>query len=234
MHIFFTKNITDSVATLGEDESLHAIKVMRLKKGSQVNVTSGDGKMYLAEIDDPHPKHCTLTIVSVNSSDEKKNYRIHLAIAPTKNTERIEWFIEKAIEIGVDEISFLICDHSERDVLKSERAERVAVAAMKQSQKATLPKLNEPIRFHTFLKNNPQSEFNYIAYVDKDNSSYLSKIAPVSQNYTILIGPEGDFSAAEISLSSSFGYKAVSLGNSRLRTETAGIMACSMLNIVNL
>ncbi len=156
-----------------------------------------------------------------------------MAVAPTKNQDRLEWFVEKAIEFGVDEISFLRCEHSERTSIKQDRIDRIAVSAMKQSGRATLPVFNLLTDFKTFVETKSGTQ-RFIAYVDQENPDHLFQLATKQKNYTVLIGPEGDFSEAEIALASVNGFQKVSLGNHRLRTETAAIAACQILHLVNL
>jgi len=159
-------------------------------------------------------------------------FHIHIAIAPTKNPDRTEWFVEKAIEIGVDEISFLLCDNSERAALKTDRLEKLAISAMKQSLRCTLTKINHMVLLKDFITTTNASS-KYIAHVDQTNPDHLQRIAPPKSDYIILIGPEGDFSKKELELTATHNYKKVSLGTNRLRTETAGLVACHILNLIN-
>lgn len=234
MNIFYTPNInpTDSTYQLNNVESKHAIKVLRLKIGDELALVDGIGNFYQAEIMDDNHKKCMVNIIAAKKEDDP-SFALHIAIAPTKNNDRMEWFIEKATEIGISEISFIICDHSERKVLKTDRLKKRAIAAMKQSLKATLPIINEPLNFKEFLRLANQTN-GYIAYCDEITGKNLLKRAyPEREDCVILIGPEGDFSANEVESAIATGFKPVSLGNSRLRTETAGIVACHTINLIN-
>ena len=188
--------------------------------------------MYTCRITDAKPDVCAFKVES-SEPEKNKSFNIHLAIAPTKNPDRLEWFVEKAVEIGVDGISFLECDNSERTTIKLERIEKLAISAMKQSLKITLPKIHAIRPLRKFISESNSSS-KFIAYVDQTNPDQLFKAARINENYTVLIGPEGDFSPAELELALQNGYKKVALGPSRLRTETAGIVACHTLNLINL
>jgi 16S rRNA (uracil1498-N3)-methyltransferase len=175
---------------------------------------------------------CSFSIIDT-TQEAVKNFSIHIAVAPTKNIDRIEWFVEKSTELGIDEISFIQCEHSERVHIKTERIERVAISAMKQSLKASLPKINPLKKFKEFIYN-PSASYKFIAYVDKSNTHQLKDLATPASAYCVLIGPEGDFSPEELQTAIDHGYSKVSLGTSRLRTETAALAACHTLNLVNL
>ena len=216
---------------MDEEESRHAIKVLRYVKGDELTIVDGKGNFYTATISNANAKKCEFEIINSTTS-ATKSYFIHIAIAPTKNIERIEWFVEKAVEIGIDEISLIICENSERKIVKTDRIQRKAISAMKQSLKAWLPTINEPISFSEFVKKN-KSENRFIAFVDFSNPIKLQSIAPGNSSYTVLIGPEGDFSLKEVDNAMDFGFKKVSLGKNRLRTETAGITSCHLLNLIN-
>ncbi|MDH5367433.1 MAG: 16S rRNA (uracil(1498)-N(3))-methyltransferase [Cyclobacteriaceae bacterium] len=231
MNLFYQPDIDNGVHFLDNEESRHAVKVLRYKNGDKLNIVNGKGTFFNGEITDANSKKCHFKIIDQKASP-KQNYNIHIAIAPTKNIERIEWFVEKAIEIGIHEISLIICDNSERKVVKTERLMRKAVSAMKQSIKAHLPTINTPIHFNKFIQTNIIGE-KYIANVDFDNPTSLYSSASKNSNYCILIGPEGDFSEKELEMALNHDFKKVSLGNSRLRTETAGISACHILNLIN-
>ena len=229
MELFYSTSIHDDHFLLEGEEAHHLLKVLRHKEGDTVMVTDGKGSLYTTHITEANPKKCLLKIIKQDKKDSEKNYSVHIAIAPTKNTDRLEWFLEKATEIGVDEISLIICKHSERRVVKEERLVKVLVAAMKQSLKSFLPHLH-PLKTFSQLIEGSREPQRYICSLDA--MDLLSERYIPSEKTIILIGPEGDFSKEEIALASSHGFVPVSLGNSRLRTETAGIMACATLAIV--
>jgi 16S rRNA (uracil1498-N3)-methyltransferase len=232
MQLFYVPGISGSEIILDETESKHAVKVLRLGKGDSIICTDGAGGLYTATITDAHPKHCKLSIVESKMQVGKRNYNIHIAIAPTKNNERLEWFLEKATEIGIDEISLLLCDNSERRKANTERLEKVVVSAMKQSVKAYLPKLNEPVPFDEFIADSKAGQ-KFIAHCRENNLPHLKDMVQKEKSVLVLIGPEGDFSNKEIELAIQHGFEAISLGNSRLRTETAGIVSCHIVNLAN-
>jgi len=232
MQLFYVPNISGGEFILDETESKHAVRVLRLQKGSRVQVVNGTGGFYEAEITDVNQKKCRLSIIKSQLEFGKKDFHLHIAIAPTKNNDRFEWFLEKATEIGIDEITPLITSHSERKTVNPERLEKILVSAMKQSLKAYLPKLNELTSFKELITNN-KTDINFIAYCDEIKKTHLKNLATKGNNTLILIGPEGDFSPDEVKLAIENGYQVVSLGESRLRTETAGIVACHIVNLAN-
>ncbi|MCK0144793.1 16S rRNA (uracil(1498)-N(3))-methyltransferase [Arenibacter sp. F26102] len=214
------------------DESRHISKVLRKKSGDILRITNGQGIIFEAEILIPDHKKCTAKIIS-KTQILPKPYQLHMVVAPTKLNDRFEWFLEKATEIGVHEITPVICDHSERKIIKMDRMEKVIQSAMKQSLQAYLPKLNAAIPLKEFISQPKNGEL-YIAHCEEDKKKELSHIAATKKNTTILIGPEGDFSPEEILLALENGFQAVALGNTRLRTETAAIVACTAMAIINL
>lgn len=230
MLLFYQPDIATGSTWLSEEESKHCTKVLRKREGEAITVTDGKGFFYDCIIKKADSRKCEFIIDAVRP-ETKRNYTIHLAIAPTKNADRLEWFVEKATEMGIDEITLLDCDHSERTYTKTERLHKVAVSAMKQSQKATLPILNELIPFADVLSK--ESDQRFIAYVDYSNPQHLFQTAKPGKKYLVLIGPEGDFSTGELDLALQHNFVKVSLGSSRLRTETAGMAACCLLNIIN-
>lgn len=232
MHIFYTPDITGNNYTLNETESKHCIRVLRLEQGSEITLVDGRGGFFTAQITDPNPKRCAVKVISSELNFGLRNFWVHVAIAPTKNIERIEWFLEKATEIGVDHITPLLCRFSERKEIKSERLEKVMVSAMKQSLKAYLPQLDPLTRFNDFISQ-PFEGQKFIAHCDEQHRDLLKKMILPNQQYLILIGPEGDFSPEEISQAIQAGFHPVSLGDSRLRTETAGVVACHTFNLLN-
>jgi 16S rRNA (uracil1498-N3)-methyltransferase len=229
MNVFYSKNITGNTHHLSDSESKHAVQVLRMKIGDKAILFDGVGGKYIVEIATAHPRKCELLILEKDYS-EHLNFHVHIAIAPTKMNERMEWFLEKATEIGIDEITPVICDRSERRQINMERFEKVLVAAMKQSMNPWLPLLNEPESFINFVKTNNSG---YIAHCNKGEKILLKKILNTNKNYTILIGPEGDFTPEEIQLANDNGWQNISLGESRLRTETAGLVACTTINLIH-
>ena len=232
MHLFYIPGVSGNSIQLDETESKHAIRVLRLEKGEKVNVVDGKGGFYLAEIADANPKKCLLQVLDTKIEFGKRDFYLHIAIAPTKNNDRFEWFLEKVTEIGIDEITPLITEHSERKTVNTERFEKILVSAVKQSVKAYLPKLNQPVTFKELVKNAAE-EKKFIAYVDENHRDHLKNRVQNNDNVLILIGPEGDFSKTEIELALKNGFVPVSLGASRLRTETAGVVACHIVNLAN-
>lgn len=220
---------------LDEGESKHAVRVLRLTQGDEVRLIDGRGGYYEAEIRDAHPKRVVLQILSVQESYQPLPYQLHIAIAPTKNMERIEWFIEKATEIGISEITPLICDRSERKEIKTERLEKVAIAAMKQSLKARLPVIHQPIRFSPFAQALSSEEVGkrFIAHCEEGPKGWINQETAPGDTILVLIGPEGDFSPEEIALATAKGFLPISLGEARLRTETAGVAVCMEVSLLN-
>jgi 16S rRNA (uracil1498-N3)-methyltransferase len=230
MQLFYLENPKDEII-LSAEESKHATKVLRKKEGDILNFTDGKGGFYKAEITLADSRKCRLKIVSSDQKEKQHNYHLHIAIAPTKNMDRFEWFLEKTTEIGIDEITPIICSRSERKVIKTERGNRILLSAMKQSLKHHLPKLNNAVTLKDFLK----QDFNgtkYIAHCEDGEKNELKTVSKAEKTL-ILIGPEGDFSPKEIELALKNQCKAVSLGTSRLRTETAGIVAVHTINIIS-
>ncbi len=231
MHLFYTPDITSDTYTLSEDESKHSIRVLGLQEGDEINLVDGKGTFYTAKIISANPKKCALQVIDKVPEFGKRSFYVHVAVAPTKNLDRMEWFVEKAVEIGIDEISFLLCERSERKTINNERLEKITISAMKQSVKAYLPKLNEMQAFTTFVKEVDAAN-TYIAHLENHDRTSLSQVQ-LSQKICILIGPEGDFSVKEIELAYSCGIKPVTLGTSRLRTETAALVACHTVNVLH-
>lgn len=232
MQLFFTPDINSEIYTLPEEESKHAIRVLRMKAGDTMNLIDGKGNLFTAEIISDNPKRCEVKITETKKEFEKRNHYLHIAIAPTKKIERFEWFLEKATEIGIDEITPIESKNSERAVVKTERLNKVIVSAIKQSIKAYMPKLNEIKSFEKFIKEFSAEE-KYIAHCREGAKQNLKTIYLKNKSAIILIGPEGDFTKDEIEIAKQNGYKEISLGNSRLRTETAGVVACTIINNLN-
>lgn len=232
MHIFYQPDFDGETILLSEEESKHAVRVLRLAVGDQVEVVDGKGSRWLAEISDDHPKRCVLKTLAVSVVPVRSKTRLHIAVAPTKNIERIEWFIEKATEIGIDEITLLDCEHSERSVVKTERLEKVAIAAMKQSQQRHLPVINGMVPFQSFIKS-AEADVKLIAHCEDGEKNPIAGISFSGKKVLVLIGPEGDFSRAEIESALRHHYTAVSLGETRLRTETAALYAVTALSVLD-
>jgi 16S rRNA (uracil1498-N3)-methyltransferase len=229
MHSFYDAHITADIKEyiLSEDESKHACRVMRLKEGDEILLLNGRGTSLNAVITDANPKKCRVRITNVEQ-DSAPSYSIHIAIAPTKNNDRIEWFLEKATEIGVTEVTLLLCSNNERKQTKEERFEKILIAAMKQSKRTFLPKLNALSPFKTFIQQHPKGLIAYCG--DMKKHSIRTDFKPT--DCPILIGPEGDFSPSEVDLALKSGYKTITLGENRLRTETAGLVACTQAMMV--
>lgn len=224
MHIFYQPDLDADSILLTEEESKHAVRVLRLTIGDEVEIVNGKGIRARATVVDDHPKRCALRVLERNEEKTARNYHLHIAVAPTKNIERIEWFVEKATEIGIDEITLLDCEHSERTVVKTERLEKVAVSAMKQSQQSWLPVIHEMTKISAFMRE-ATADIRLIAHCDEGAKNPLAKIDAAGKRIIVLIGPEGDFSEAEIKSAIEQGYSPVSLGGTRLRTETAALYA---------
>lgn len=232
MHIFYTPDISGKTYTLDETESKHCVRVLRLQKGDEITLVDGHGGMFIAEIEDPNPKRCAVKVKKEELNFGRRNFQVHVAIAPTKNIDRLEWFLEKATEIGINRVTPLLCQHSVRKEIKNDRLEKVMISAMKQSLKAYLPKLDEMTRFSELIRQ-PFSGQKFIAHCEEQQRELLKNAVKPGENYLILIGPEGDFSPEEIEMALSAGFQPVSLGESRLRTETAGVVACHTFNLLN-
>ena len=234
MQLFYTTNIQNGLAILDEDEARHTVQVLRRKVGDAMQLTDGKGNLYEGEIVELGKKTGVVGIKKTIEAYNKRPFYLHIAIAPTKNIDRFEWFLEKATEIGIDEITPLICKRSERTVVKHERLNGILISAMKQSLKTYLPKLNEAIDFQRFMKNDfSQMKNKLIAYCNDDSIRPLSIAYQKQQNGVILIGPEGDFTEGEVGMAFEHHFIGVSLGKSRLRTETAGLVACHTVNLLN-
>ncbi|MCX6297456.1 MAG: 16S rRNA (uracil(1498)-N(3))-methyltransferase [Bacteroidetes bacterium] len=236
MHLFYTPNITGDTYTLNEEESKHCVKVLRLNEGDKIQMIDGIGGFYEAEITDNNPKRCSVKIIETKKEFGKRNWQLHIAIAPTKNMDRLEWFVEKATEMGIDQISLIDCKNSERTIVKSERIQKVAISAIKQSLKAYLPKINEVVDYKKLIATAKDFEGQkFIAHCQTPpaNLSHLKNLYSPKKNALILIGPEGDFTTEEVKLALDNGFKEISLGKSRLRTETAALYACAAVNVMN-
>lgn len=233
MQLFYNPSLDNSFKQFffSPEESKHILKVLRKKEGDILHITNGKGYLFQAEILTADLRKCKAQIISTEKSIPKR-YSLHLAVAPTKMNDRYEWFLEKATEIGVDEITPIICEHSERKIVKLERMERVLQSAMKQSLQTHLPKLNPVISYKEFM-NQEMSGLKFIAHCDEGEKMELKRRVAADKDLVILIGPEGDFSKNEINQAYNKGFVPVSLGNNRLRTETAAIVACTTVSIIN-
>jgi 16S rRNA (uracil1498-N3)-methyltransferase len=233
MQLFYNPNINETTENFSFDkeESKHIIKVLRKKDSDILFVTNGLGYLFKTEITLASDNKCTVKIISFEKSATPK-FHLHLVVAPTKMNDRFEWFLEKATEIGIHEITPIICDRSERKVINTDRFDKILLTAMKQSNVLFLPKLNNAISFKDFLKQK-QEGLNFIAHCEETDKKTLKTALKPNENVTILIGPEGDFTEKEIELALDSNYIPVSLGNTRLRTETAAIVACHSVVFVN-
>ena len=233
MQLFYNPTINETTENFSFDkeESKHIIKVMRKKGGDILYVTNGLGVLFKTEITLGSDIKCTVKIISFEQA-EKPKYHLHLAVAPTKMNDRYEWFLEKATEMGISEITPIICDHSERKFVKNDRFDKIIQSAMKQSAQVFLPKLNEPIAFKDFIKNQTNGQL-FIGHCEETEKKSLKNVLKPNTDVTILIGPEGDFSNKEIALAIENNYIPVSLGATRLRTETAAIVACHSVVLIN-
>lgn len=228
MHLFYCPDIKSEIYSFSEEESKHCTRVLRLKAGDEVHLTDGKGQLFTCQLVEDHPKRSTARVISVARSEKRGSTFLHIAIAPTKNIERFEWFLEKATELGIDEITPLLCSRSERKTVNHDRLERILVSAMKQSLKSWLPSLHQPVEFEAFMKMSHPGN-NFIAFCDQEPAPHMREVVTPGNRHTILIGPEGDFSPEEVNFAISNGFKPVSLGESRLRTETAGVVTCCLL-----
>ena len=230
MHLFYTPDIQGNSHILNEDESKHAVRVLRLAAGDKVVLVDGKGSWYEASITRSHHRACALKITSVQSDYQPLPYYLHIAISPTKSSDRFEWFLEKSTEIGISEITPLLCHRTERKKLNLARLEKIGISAMKQSLKAYKPILNEAVSMEVFLKR-PAKGFKGIAHCMQNAKTSLSSLKKAG-HYTILVGPEGDFTSDELEMALNTGYHPLLLGTSRLRTETSGVHLCSAIQLL--
>jgi len=234
MQLFYNPDIDETTESFSFDkeESRHIIKVLRKKDSDILHVTNGLGLLFETEITLASDNKCIVHVLSIKKTPEPK-FNLHLAVAPTKMNDRFEWFLEKATEIGIQQITPVFCDRSERKVINSDRFEKIILSAMKQSNETFLPKLNEAVSFKEFIKQQQNEGLQLIAHCEETDKKSLKKVLKPNENVTILIGPEGDFSEKEISLALENNFKPVTLGNTRLRTETAAIVACHSVVFFN-
>ncbi|HLU88902.1 MAG TPA: RsmE family RNA methyltransferase [Cyclobacteriaceae bacterium] len=234
MQLFFQENISGNHVELDPEESKHLVRVLRKSPGDLVQVTDGRGGLFTCKIDDLSAKKTRLSVLEVERRPEDRHF-IHLAIAPTKNQDRMEWMLEKITEIGFHEITFLITERTEKAYLKQERLEKKIVSACKQSLKTYKPNLNGPKDFEHFVNDTDFGDFEkFVAHSDTAQPQHLMELATTGTAYLILVGPEGDFSPSELALAREKNFRTCSLGHSRLRTETAGLLAVHTLSLLNL
>lgn len=231
MALFYVPDIAENWE-LSEEEATHALRVLRLNAGSGLEITDGKGMLYNAKVASVAGKHCYIDAVEATLVPKNWQGNIHIAIAPTKNMDRIEWFVEKATEIGLDAVTFLNCRFSERKVVKTDRVERIAVSAMKQSLKYRKPLVGDMVDFKKFIAEE-RAGAKFIAHCHDSERVLLKDVLVTGEDATVLIGPEGDFSPEEVDLAIKAGYRPVSLGSSRLRTETAALVACHTFILKN-
>ncbi|MEE9361083.1 MAG: 16S rRNA (uracil(1498)-N(3))-methyltransferase [Cellulophaga sp.] len=233
MQLFYYPNLDNSISQFifSEEESKHIVKVLRKTEGDILFITNGKGYFFDAKILIANHKRCKMEVISSKKKHAKRHW-LHMVIAPTKLNDRYEWFLEKATEIGIDEITPIICEHSERKVIKIDRLKKVIESAMKQSLQAFLPKLNEAISFKEYIEQSKDGLL-FIAHCEDDEKMELKRRVAPDKDVTILIGPEGDFSHSEITTAEEKGFIPISLGKNRLRTETAGIVACATVALIN-
>ncbi len=229
--IFFAPDIRSNLQ-LPPQESQHCVKVLRKNAGDEIIVTDGKGSIFKCLLIEAHTKHCFINIISEEVSPKKRDYNINIAFAPAKQMDRNEWFVEKATEIGVDRIIPILTDFSERKEIKIDRLQKIAVSAMKQSQQFHLPEISDIIKFKDFVSDQFDGE-KYIAHCYESPKKPLAQLYNKSKNTLLLIGPEGDFSESEVNEANSKGFESISLGETRLRTETACLVAVHTIHVLN-
>lgn len=232
MNVFYLPGAQIGMISFPEEESKHIVKVLRMKEGDRFCVTDGNGSLYDAELVDAHPKRAMADLSNQRNGYDIRNFKVSIAIAPTKLNERTEWFLEKATEIGVDEVKLFSSYHSERRVANVERFKKIVVSAMKQSVKSKMPLVEEMVPFDKLVKQNYDGQ-KFIAWIDDGVKEQLCDLYQKGENALVLIGPEGDFSKEEVALAKENGFVPVSLGEARLRTETAAVVACHTIQLIN-
>ncbi len=231
MHLFYAQEIVSDYYDLSEEEARHCLKVLRLKKNDSVNLTNGKGKLFTGFVNYISQKECSIKITDIKE-EEKRNATIHIAVSPTKNIDRFEWFLEKATEIGIDIITPIICERSERQVIKTERLNKILISALKQSLRTYLPELKDLTPYNKFITTTKE-QTKLIAHCADGEKKTIKELYKKGDNVLILIGPEGDFTEAEINKAISSDFVPVTLGKNRLRTETAALVACHSFNFIN-
>ena len=232
MNVFYLPDAQLGTISFPEEESKHMVKVLRMKEGDRFCVTDGNGSLFDAELVDAHPKRATADLSNQRSGYDIRDFKLSIAIAPTKLNERTEWFLEKATEIGIDEVKLFASYHSERRAANVERFRKIVVSAMKQSVKSKMPVVEEMVSFDKLVKQDFDGQ-KFIAWIDDDVKEQLCDLYKKGENAIILIGPEGDFSKEEVELAKENGFVPVSLGEARLRTETAAVVACHTIQLIN-
>ena len=232
MNVFYLPNATNGMVSFSEEESKHCVKVLRMQEGDRFCVTDGKGYLYDGELVEAHPKRAVACLSNRRQGYDNRQFRLEIAIAPTKLNERTEWFLEKATEIGIDKVQLFASYHSERRVANVERFRKVMVAAMKQSIKSRLPEIDDVVDFSKLVKQ-PFDGQKFIAWIDENVTDQLCDKYVKGENALVLIGPEGDFSPEEAKLAIGNGFVPVSLGDARLRTETAAVVACHTIQLIN-
>lgn len=235
MQLFYHPDllVSDTDVFFGKEESRHLFKVLRKKSGDEIHITNGNGLLVTAELNEVSPKQCSGQILT-SEEQSPLPYSLHMAVAPTKLNDRFEWFLEKATEIGITEITPIYCEHSERKTIKPERYEKILLSAMKQSLRTFLPKLNEAVSFSTFLQQQKNSECKrFLAHCEPGTKHLLKTLVQPNDSVVIAIGPEGDFSSEEIAMAAQENFQFIDLGTYRLRTETAAIAACHSVAMIN-
>ena len=232
MNVFYLPTAQLGIISFPEEESKHIVKVLRMKEGDCFCVTDGKGSMFDAELVDAHPKRATANLTNQRNGYDIRDFKLSIAIAPTKLNERTEWFLEKATEIGIDEVKLFASYHSERRVANVERFKKIVVAAMKQSVKSKMPVVEDIVPFEKLVKQDFDGQ-KFIAWIDDDVKEQLCDLYKKGENVMVLIGPEGDFSKEEVQLAKDNGFVPVSLGKARLRTETAAVVACHTVQLIN-
>ena len=232
MNVFYLPTAQIGTISFPEEESKHIVKVLRMKEGDRFCVTDGNGSLYDAELIDAHPKRAMADLSNQRAGYDIRDFKVSIAIAPTKLNERTEWFLEKATEIGIDEVKLFSSYHSERRAANVERFKKIVVSAMKQSVKSKMPLVEDMIPFDKLVKQNYEGQ-KFIAWIDDDVKDQLCDLYKKSENALVLIGPEGDFSKEEVALARENGFIPVSLGEARLRTETAAVVACHTIQLIN-
>ena len=233
VNIFYSNDIENGFARLAEEEAIHCVRVLRKREGDEIVIIDGIGSMYKAVLTNVSKKDCIAELGEVIHKDKGRSYRLHIAIAPTKNISRFEWFLEKATEVGIDEITPLLCEHSERKKIRLDRLEKILLSATKQSLKATLPKLNDLTSFKEFAEMHRDGPQKFMGWCEEDTGKFLKEQYQQGKDVCFLIGPEGGFSLDEVKMATENGFETISFGESRLRTETAGLAACFAINILN-
>lgn len=232
MNVFYLPDAQIGTISFPEEESKHIVKVLRMKEGDRFCVTDGNGSLYDAELIDAHPKRAMANLSNQRNGYDIRDFKVSIAIAPTKLNERTEWFLEKATEIGIDEVKLFSSYHSERRVANVDRFKKIVISAMKQSVKSKMPIVEDMVSFDKLVKQNYEGQ-KFIAWIDDDVKEQLCDLYKKGENALVLIGPEGDFSKEEVALAKEYGFIPVSLGEARLRTETAAVVACHTIQLIN-